>query len=87
MQFSRRYPDMTITGSYAISRAWLALKSAQGRRMIGHKIGLTSCAMQVAAQIAEPDHGTLLANKVGAFDEGLQAGEIVLAGSFTRPVA
>ena len=59
-QFSKRHPGMTIEDSYAIQRAWMKLKHAQGRRVIGHKIGLTSRAMQQASQITEPDHGTLL---------------------------
>ncbi|MBK0392617.1 2-oxo-hept-4-ene-1,7-dioate hydratase [Ramlibacter algicola] len=58
--FSKRFPGMTIEDGYAVSRAWVALKLAEGRRTIGHKIGLTSRAMQMASQISEPDYGTLL---------------------------
>jgi 2-oxo-hept-3-ene-1,7-dioate hydratase len=59
-QFSRRYPQMTLADSYAIQRAWVGLQRAAGRSVIGHKIGLTSRAMQIASQITEPDYGTLL---------------------------
>jgi 2-oxo-hept-3-ene-1,7-dioate hydratase len=59
-QFSKRYPEMTIDDSYAIQREWTGLELAAGRAVIGHKIGLTSRAMQIASQITEPDHGTLL---------------------------
>ena len=58
--FSKRYPGMTIEDGYAVSRAWMKLKAAQGRSVIGHKIGLTSRAMQISSQITEPDYGTLL---------------------------
>jgi len=58
--FSKRHPGMTLEDGYAVSRAWVALKLAEGRRVIGHKIGLTSRAMQLASQISEPDYGTLL---------------------------
>lgn len=58
--FSQRYPDMTIEDGYAISRAWVALKVAEGQVVRGHKIGLTSRAMQISSQITEPDYGTLL---------------------------
>jgi len=58
--FSRRFPGMTVEDGYAISRAWVAMKIAGGRRVRGHKIGLTSRAMQLASQISEPDYGTLL---------------------------
>jgi 2-oxo-hept-3-ene-1,7-dioate hydratase len=59
-QFSRRHPAMCIDDGYAIQREWMKLKRAEGRRVIGHKIGLTSRAMQLASQITEPDYGTLL---------------------------
>ena len=58
--FSKRFPGMTVEDGYRISRAWVALQRAEGRRVIGHKIGLTSRAMQVSSQIDEPDYGTLL---------------------------
>src|SRR3954464_3542089 len=58
--FSKRYPGMTIEDGYAVSRAWVAMKIAAGRKVRGHKIGLTSRAMQQASQINEPDYGTLL---------------------------
>ena len=58
--FSKRFPGMTIEDGYAVSRAWVARKIADGRQVRGHKIGLTSRAMQQASQIDEPDYGTLL---------------------------
>ena len=60
--FSKRFPEMTIEDGYRVSRAWVALQLADGRQVIGHKIGLTSRAMQQASQIDEPDYGTLLDN-------------------------
>lgn len=58
--FSKRFPGMTVEDGYAISRAWVRTKLAEGRTVKGHKIGLTSRAMQIASQIDEPDYGTLL---------------------------
>jgi len=58
--FSKRHPGMSIEDGYAISRAWVQTKLAEGRVARGHKIGLTSRAMQQASQITEPDYGTLL---------------------------
>jgi 2-oxo-hept-3-ene-1,7-dioate hydratase len=58
--FSMRYPEMTIEDGYAVSREWVKAKLAEGRVVKGHKIGLTSRAMQQASQITEPDYGTLL---------------------------
>jgi 2-oxo-hept-3-ene-1,7-dioate hydratase len=51
---------MTIDDAYAVQRAWVDLKLQEGRVMRGHKIGLTSRAMQVSSQIDEPDYGALL---------------------------
>ncbi len=58
--FSLQHPDMTIEDAYAVQSAWVAKKIAGGRVPIGHKIGLTSRAMQRAGNIYEPDYGTLL---------------------------
>jgi 2-oxo-hept-3-ene-1,7-dioate hydratase len=59
-QISLDHPDITIDDSYAIQKAWIAIKVAQGRLVKGHKIGLTSKAMQSALNIDEPDSGVLL---------------------------
>ena len=58
--FSKRHPDMTVADGYAIAREWVQVKLAEGRSARGHKIGLTSRAMQVSSNITEPDYGTLL---------------------------
>lgn len=76
---SKIHPAMTIDDSYAIQRAWVALKLAEGRTVKGHKIGLTSRAMQVSSQISEPDYGCLLDDMF--FRDG---GDIPMA-RFIRP--
>lgn len=58
--FSKRHPGMTVEDGYRIGRAWVELQKAEGKKVIGHKIGLTSRAMQISSQIDEPDYGTLL---------------------------
>lgn len=60
LPFSERFPGMTFADAYAAQRAWVDLKVRSGRRVLGHKIGLTSRAMQMASQITEPDYGALL---------------------------
>lgn len=59
-QLSQHYPHITIADAYAIQQAWIAIKVAEGRAIKGHKIGLTSKAMQSALNIDEPDSGVLL---------------------------
>ena len=56
-QISLDHPGITIEDAYAIQKAWIAIKVAQGRVVKGHKIGLTSKAMQSALNIGEPDSG------------------------------
>ncbi|MBR0851093.1 2-oxo-hepta-3-ene-1,7-dioic acid hydratase [Bradyrhizobium diazoefficiens] len=59
-QLSQEFPDISIADAYAIQKAWIDVKIAEGRRVKGHKIGLTSKAMQSALNIDEPDSGVLL---------------------------
>lgn len=59
-QLSIEHPDITVDDSYAIQRAWIEMKVERGRVVKGHKIGLTSKAMQSALDIDEPDSGILL---------------------------
>src|SRR5437870_11375629 len=59
-QLSLEYPGITIEDAYAIQKAWVEIKVAGGRTVKGHKIGLTSKAMQSALNIDEPDSGLLL---------------------------
>jgi 2-oxo-hept-3-ene-1,7-dioate hydratase len=59
-QFSLRFPQMTIEDGYAIQREWVGLERADGRRILGRKIGLTSRAMQQASRITEPDFAPLM---------------------------
>ncbi|MDH1443238.1 2-oxo-hepta-3-ene-1,7-dioic acid hydratase [Pseudomonas sp. GD03721] len=67
-QFSLDYPTITIEDAYAIQRAWVEQKIKDGHKLVGHKIGLTSRAMQVSSNITEPDYGALLDDML--FEEG-----------------
>ncbi len=67
-QFSIEHPEMTIDDAYAIQKAWVEQKIAEGRELRGHKIGLTSRAMQISSNIEEPDYGALLDDMF--FEEG-----------------
>lgn len=69
-QISLDHPQITIEDAYAIQREWVGLKIAEGRSLKGHKIGLTSKAMQASSQIDEPDYGALLDDMF--FDDGCE---------------
>ena len=59
-QLSRVFPHITIDDAYAIQALVQGQKLRTGRRLIGHKVGLTSKAMQRSSEINEPDYGHLL---------------------------
>jgi 2-oxo-hept-3-ene-1,7-dioate hydratase len=61
-QFSLEHPGITIEDSYAIQKEWVRLKASAGGEVRGHKIGLTSKAMQVSSNIGEPDYGALMSD-------------------------
>ena len=65
-QLSTTFPHIAIEDSYWIQSEVTRRKVEGGRRVIGHKIGLTSKAMQASSQIDEPDYGHLLDDMVVA---------------------
>ena len=76
---SLRHPEMGMDDAYAVQNAIYDQKLAQGRRVIGWKIGLTSKAMQYALGIDIPDSGIL-------FDDMLfETGATVPTGRFIQP--
>jgi 2-oxo-hept-3-ene-1,7-dioate hydratase len=62
VQLSKTWPGITMEDAYAISPEVAKRKIAAGAKLIGHKVGLTSKAMQRSSQIDEPDYGHLLDN-------------------------
>jgi 2-oxo-hept-3-ene-1,7-dioate hydratase len=59
-QLSMTWPDIGFEDAYAIQGLVQRRKISEGRRLVGHKVGLTSKAMQRSSQIDEPDYGHLL---------------------------
>lgn len=76
---SLKYPKIDMDDAYAIQSAWVKKKIADGRRVIGWKIGLTSKAMQYALNINIPDSGVLFDDMV--FEDG----STVPANRFIQP--
>ncbi|MCG8490656.1 MAG: 2-oxopent-4-enoate hydratase [Sneathiellales bacterium] len=64
VQPSVTWPDITLRDAYEISRRVAEIKQANGGRIIGHKVGLTSKAMQRSSKIDEPDYGYIFSDMV-----------------------
>jgi 2-oxo-hept-3-ene-1,7-dioate hydratase len=79
VQLSKTWPDITMEDAYAISTEVAKRRIAAGARLIGHKVGLTSKAMQRSSQIDEPDYGHLLDDMMVA------DGARVVHESYCRP--
>lgn len=54
-----RDPSLTIDDAYAISLDFLARRKAEGERVVGKKIGVTSKAVQDMLGVHQPDFGFL----------------------------
>ncbi|KAE8765598.1 2-keto-4-pentenoate hydratase [Georgenia thermotolerans] len=52
-------PGLTVTDAYAVQGANLARRYAAGEKPVGHKVGLTSLAMQQQLGVDEPDFGVI----------------------------
>src|SRR5205085_4040889 len=57
-----RFGALTVGDAYAVQQANVERKLAGGDRIVGHKIGLTSLAMQTQLGVDQPDFGHLLAS-------------------------
>jgi 2-oxo-hept-3-ene-1,7-dioate hydratase len=74
-----RHEEMGMDDAYEVQNAIYRAKLAEGRKVIGWKIGLTSKAMQYALNIDIPDSGIL-------FDDmAFASGDTVPAGRFIQP--
>lgn len=56
---STENPDMTVEDAYNIQLENVARKVAEGEKIIGMKVGLTSKGMQNLLRVNEPDYGHL----------------------------
>jgi len=71
---TERHPELTVDEAYGIQRENVRARLDAGDRVVGHKAGLTSIAMQQQLGVDEPDFGHLLASQAvdngGAVDTG-----------------
>ncbi|RFB95374.1 2-oxo-hepta-3-ene-1,7-dioic acid hydratase [Rhizobium leguminosarum bv. trifolii] len=79
IQPSKSYPNLELEDAYVIQALWAKARVAKGARIVGHKIGLTSRAMQMASKMTEPDYGVILDDAL--FNDGAQ----IKADRFIKP--
>jgi len=77
--FTDADPDLTMADGYAVQRELTALLLADGDRVVGHKVGLTSKPMQQMVGVDTPDHGPVLASTL------YRDGDAVPLGRFLQP--
>ncbi len=78
-QLSKLYPEMQIEDAYRVQDLWAAARIANGAHVAGHKIGLTSRAMQMASKMTEPDYGRILDDAL--FNDGA----VIPAANYLKP--
>jgi 2-keto-4-pentenoate hydratase len=74
-----RHPGMDLTDGYRVQQELVALLTADGDRVAGYKLGLTSAPMQALMGVDSPDFAPVLASHLR------QDGATVTAGSFIAP--
>ncbi|WP_405181200.1 2-keto-4-pentenoate hydratase [Nocardia sp. NBC_01377] len=68
------HPEMDVVDAYEIQLINIRQRLAAGARVVGHKVGLSSKAMQAMMGVDEPDYGHLLADMLVREDEPVPAG-------------
>jgi 2-keto-4-pentenoate hydratase len=61
---TEKYPKIEPQEAYRIQLAIIEMKTAEGAKVVGKKIGLTSKAMQKMLSVDQPDYGHILDNMV-----------------------
>ncbi|MFI9410278.1 2-keto-4-pentenoate hydratase [Nocardia gamkensis] len=69
-----RHPDIDVVDAYEIQLINVRRRLDAGARVVGHKVGLSSKAMQQMMGVDEPDYGHLLAEMEVYEDVPVEAG-------------
>ena len=72
------YPDIDVVDAYEIQLRNIRRRLAAGRVVHGHKVGLSSLAMQQMMGVDEPDYGHLLDDMVLSEDVPVHASRYLL---------
>lgn len=74
-----RYPEMTIDDAYQVSLALNDLRLADGERVVGKKIGVTSKAVMDMLGVNQPDFGFLTDTMVYSQGQEVQISDTLIA--------
>src|SRR5437762_11712658 len=77
--FTDADPDLGMADGYAVQQELVKLLLADGHRIVGYKVGLTSKPMQKMIRADTPDHGPVLGSPVYAH------GHAVPVSAFIQP--
>ena len=77
--FTEKYPKIDIDEAYKIQLAMIEMKKADGAKVVGKKIGLTSKAMQKMLNVDQPDYGHIFDTMV------LHDGAVFAVGELIQP--
>lgn len=69
--------DNNVDSAYEIQRIWMERRVADGARVVGKKIGLTSFAVQAQLGVDEPDYGVLLDSMDKSGTPGMSVTELM----------
>jgi 2-keto-4-pentenoate hydratase len=72
-----RYAEIDVVDAYEIQLVNIRARVADGARVIGHKVGLSSTAMQQMMGVDEPDYGHLLDDMEVFEDRPVPAGKFL----------
>ena len=72
-----RYADLDVVDAYEIQLLNIRARVAAGARVVGHKVGLSSEAMQKMMGVDEPDYGHLLDDMEVFEDRPVPAGKFL----------
>jgi 2-keto-4-pentenoate hydratase len=77
--FTDEDPELTMADGYAVQAELTRLLLADGDRIVGYKVGLTSKPMQTMIGVDQPDYGPVLGSTV------YRDGDAVAVGGFIQP--
>lgn len=71
------YPEITIEDAYRVQLLTIDTWEAEGQKVVGKKIGITSLPMQEMLGVDEPDYGHLMDSMLAYEDMGMSASALI----------